>query len=110
MVDLGPGKGEEVFFCDAVAADACLLNMTEGNLVASRFAATPELVVGDIIAPINPSESSFSMATNLWLRRLVWTDDESNMLSLLRRLDLVETFISGMFKPALFGCKASPTS
>lgn len=72
MVDFGPGKGEEVFFWDNAAVAVALLNITEGKRVASLFAATPELVVGDITASsFNPLDMSFSIATKRWLRRLV---------------------------------------
>jgi hypothetical protein len=104
VVDLGPGKGEEIFI--RVAAGV-LPNMTEGNRVASLFDATPELVAGDITAPINLLGLSlvFSIAAKRWLRRLVWTDVAFNMFALLRKLDLVETFTA-----LIFDCNTLPTS
>jgi hypothetical protein len=100
---LGPGKGEEVVLFRGAAG--VLLKNTEGNRVASLFAATPELVVGDITAPMS-SWDAFSIAAKRWLRRLVWTADESNMFSLLRKVERSSPL--GTFTPDSVGCEALP--
>ena len=100
IIDLGSGKGEVVLLARGV-----LLKNTEGNRVASLFAATSELVVGDITAPMISCDA-FSIAAKRWLRRLVWTADESSKFSLLRKL--ARSSPLGTFTPDLVGLKALP--